>query len=56
MVCLTDREQSVREYRLFGMIVHDGSTVNSGHYLAYVRVEGSWYRCSDEEVKGVSWR
>jgi hypothetical protein len=54
------------EYKLYGVVVHLGSTVSNGHYVAYLthstnaewRVEGSgsnneWWRCDDERVERV---
>ncbi|RCH82926.1 Ubiquitin carboxyl-terminal hydrolase 36 [Rhizopus azygosporus] len=38
-------------YRLYAVLVHQGSTCDSGHYYAYVRNSGgSWYLINDEEV------
>jgi hypothetical protein len=39
-------------YQLTGVVVHLGSTLRSGHYVACVRAaNGLWYLCDDEEVR-----
>ena len=40
-------------YDLVGMIVHQGQTCASGHYLAYVKRDGDWFRCNDSAVEKV---
>lgn len=40
-----------RRYQCSGFIVHQGKNPRSGHYVAYVKREGSWWYCSDEEVR-----
>ncbi|KAI8853133.1 ubiquitin carboxyl-terminal hydrolase 42-like protein [Chytridium lagenaria] len=42
-------------YNLCGVLVHAGSSVNSGHYYSYVRSSnGLWYEMDDETVREVS--
>ena len=36
-------------YDLFGMVTHYG-TLQSGHYVANVRVQEKWYHCNDSHV------
>ena len=43
-------------YRLTGMIVHKGRSIASGHYIAYVIIDGSWYEATDRTVTEVSWQ
>lgn len=41
-------------YRLFGIIVHEGTrnSPHSGHYVAYVRgANGQWWECNDAQVR-----
>ncbi|MBA0752949.1 hypothetical protein Gogos_021156 [Gossypium gossypioides] len=39
------------EYSLFGTIVHSGSSLESGHYYAYIKdAIGRWYCCNDSFV------
>ena len=40
-------------YELVGVLVHQGSTCDSGHYLAYTKCNGQWFRCNDSEVTKV---
>ncbi|GBG69609.1 hypothetical protein CBR_g4440 [Chara braunii] len=36
------------QYSLYGIIVHSGSSQDSGHYYAYVKdSSGKWWRCDD---------
>ena len=55
MVCLSDREEPIKTYNLYGVIVHEGQTLNSGHYVSYVKTGESWHRCSDEYIRSVKW-
>ena len=36
-------------YDLFGTVNHIG-TLQSGHYVANVKVDGQWYHCNDAHV------
>lgn len=38
-------------YHCNGFIQHLGSTLNGGHYVAYIRREGKWWYCSDSYVR-----
>lgn len=40
-------------YELFAVIVHIGQ-VHTGHYVAYVKQNGYWFRCDDDKVVCVS--
>lgn len=41
-------------YKLHGVLVHQGSTSHSGHYYSYVRApNNSWYRADDSKVNNV---
>jgi hypothetical protein len=40
-------------YDLVGILVHQGQTCASGHYLAFVKKHGEWYRCNDSSVTKV---
>jgi uncharacterized UBP type Zn finger protein len=41
-------------YELAGYIVHQGSTGNSGHYVAYIREDGQWRLYNDDKVSEVT--
>jgi len=40
-------------YDLVGILVHQGQTCDSGHYLSYVKRLGQWYKCNDNVVTQV---
>jgi Ubiquitin carboxyl-terminal hydrolase len=40
-------------YELVGVLVHQGQTCASGHYLAFVKKNGEWFKCNDSEVTKV---
>ena len=37
-------------YELVGVLVHQGGTCESGHYLAYVKCHSKWYKANDSGV------
>lgn len=42
-------------YNLYGVVVHDGMSCNSGHYYAFVKAaNGIWYSMNDSSVMQVS--
>lgn len=41
-------------YELRSFIVHLGTTLGSGHYIAYRKVENQWWKCNDLQVFPVS--
>jgi len=41
-------------YELVAVLVHQGHSCDSGHYLAYVKNSGTWYKCNDSLVEPVS--
>lgn len=42
------------EYELNSIVAHGGDTIHSGHYIALVRTEKTWYAVNDVNVKSVS--
>jgi len=40
-------------YSLVGVLVHQGQTCASGHYLSFVKKNGEWFKCNDSEVSVV---
>ncbi len=42
-------------YECLGVAVHIGGTINSGHYVAYIKRGSDWYLCDDRNVKPVSY-
>ena len=41
-------------YNLYGLIIHIGESVTSGHYICYVLVSHLWFECNDEQITPVS--
>lgn len=46
------------KYRCYGIVVHVGTSIHSGHYYSYVRTENmkdrhTWYLCNDTQVTEV---
>ena len=41
-------------YSLVEVVVHEGSSIKGGHYVAYVKRSGQWYRPDDLRVTKVS--
>jgi len=41
-------------YELVGILVHQGQTCASGHYVAFVKKYGEWFQCNDSVVTKVS--
>ena len=40
-------------YDLVGVLVHEGLSCDAGHYLAYVKAGGDWYKANDSVVQKV---
>ena len=40
-------------YELVSVLVHQGQTCASGHYLAFVKKDGEWFKCNDSVVTKV---
>lgn len=52
---ISDKTDSGARYRLYGVIVHEGHSCNSGHYHAFVRSSTNvWYSMNDCSVRQVS--
>ena len=43
-------------YKLRGLIIHLGSSIANGHYVAYVLNQGIWYKADDMEIMQVTWQ
>jgi len=46
-------KQTDHIYSLYGVIVHAGKGVNSGHYYSFVKKDNKWYRWNDESITEV---
>ncbi|BDA41002.1 probable ubiquitin carboxyl-terminal hydrolase 42 at N-terminal half [Coccomyxa sp. Obi] len=54
---MSDRRAGPQMYELFGVLVHAGHSVHSGHYFCFVRApNGLWHRMDDVQVSQVSER
>ena len=51
-----DNNESNKQYRLMGMVVHIGSSIAQGHYVSYVRARENWMKADDENVTGIRFR
>lgn len=52
---MSDRRQGPLNYSLFAIIVHEGSSMGSGHYVCYAKAaNGLWYLFNDSYVQQVS--
>lgn len=38
---------STQKYNLIAAIVHMGTSITSGHYIAFVKTNNTWYKCND---------
>ena len=51
-----EEKEKDNRYKLFGILIHQGSTSNSGHYITYIRPEmNDWFVFNDESVSKVSF-
>ncbi|MES1916771.1 MAG: hypothetical protein MHM6MM_008558 [Cercozoa sp. M6MM] len=49
---LSDADRSDCRFELFGVSNHSGS-LGFGHYFAYTKLHGKWYRCDDSMVEAM---
>ena len=50
-----DGNEYNKEYRIMGIVVHTGPTIQRGHYIAYVRSGERWFQINDHIVSAVRW-
>ena len=51
---MADRRSGPRLFELFGVLVHAGHSVHSGHYYCFVRgPNGVWHQMDDTQVSQV---
>lgn len=50
-----DIDDSERSFQLTAVIVHLGSSYDSGHYVAYAYQQNSWFYISDSLVRASTW-
>ena len=43
-------------YDLYGVVIHVGSSTNSGHYYAYCKnmQNNAWYQCNDSHISSLA--
>ncbi len=41
--------------QLMGLILHKGSSTNSGHYLSMVKVGDVWFKCDDVKITKIEF-
>ena len=43
-------------YDLYGVVIHKGSSTNSGHYFSYCKAASNkgWYECNDSYISPMS--
>ena len=48
---MSDRRSPPKLYQLYGVLVHQGHSVHSGHYYCFVRAaNGLWHQMNDNHV------
>ena len=51
---MSDRRSPPQMYELYGVLVHHGHSVHSGHYYCFVRApNGLWHQMDDSSVSQV---
>ena len=45
-----------QKLELLAVIVHEGTTINGGHYYAYIKRNNQWYLCDDEIVTAIPYK
>ena len=41
---------------MYGVVVHEGKTLTSGHYISFIKIGESWLLCSDHRIQVVDWK
>lgn len=47
-----DESDTLSQFEVFAVVTHSG-TLDSGHYVSYVRLRNQWYRCDDAWINEV---
>ena len=54
---MSNRRGPPQPYSLYGVLVHSGHSVHSGHYYAFVKApNGLWHQLDDNHVSQVSFQ
>ena len=52
---VNDGNDADQSYRLTGVVLHTGPSIEDGHYIAYVSAEGKWLKANDSTIQEVRW-
>lgn len=44
------QDKTPRTFSLYGVVIHQGSSLGSGHYFALVKKHGNWFEANDSQV------
>lgn len=48
---INDSANTPRLYHLSSIIIHEGQTTNSGHYITFIKKKNNWFKFNDEKVE-----
>lgn len=48
---INDSTNIPRLYHLSGLIIHEGQSTNSGHYITFIKKKNYWFKFNDEKVE-----
>ena len=51
-----DGDEYNTQYRLMGIVVHIGASIQGGHYVSYVHAGENWFKMDDHIVSTVRWQ
>lgn len=51
---ITNINANYSKYTLFGVIIHQGSAQEVGHYVNFMNRRNVWFYCDDEKCQEVS--
>jgi ubiquitin C-terminal hydrolase len=46
-----DSMKNAAEYELMGQVIHEGGSLANGHYVAYVKIDDTYWYCNDSQIK-----
>ena len=50
-----DSNEYNTQYKIMGIIVHIGQSIQAGHYIAFIRTGEKWFKMDDDIVSAVRW-
>ena len=51
-----DGDEYNKQYRIMGIVVHIGASIQGGHYVSYVHGGEKWFKMDDHIVSTVRWQ